>query len=102
MLSMSCEETRQTLSAYVDDCMSQPARVAMDDHVDRCPVCRAEVAEMRLLTRSLSSMTRPAAPPDLADTISDLLTIEAAARRQAPNPSFINRIVRFLEPRLMP
>jgi hypothetical protein len=47
-------------------------------------------------------MTRPVAPTGLTDAISDLLTIEAAARRQAPNPSLGHRIARFLEPRLMP
>jgi hypothetical protein len=99
---MSCEETTQTLSLYVDDCVSLPARVAIDEHLDRCPVCRAEVAGLRSLTRSLSLMTRPKPPADLADTISDLLTIEAAARRQAPPPSLGRRIARFLEPRLMP
>ena len=97
-----CEETRQALSSYVDDCVTLPARVAIDEHLDRCPVCRAEVAELRALTRSLSLMKRPAPPPDLAVTISDLLTIESAARRQAPNPSLGHRIARFLEPRLMP
>ena len=99
---MSCEETRQTLSLYVDDCVSLPARVAIDEHLDRCPVCRAEIAELRSLTRSLSLMTRPKPPAGLADSISDLLTIEAAARRQAPQPSLGRRIARFLEPRLMP
>src|SRR5215213_703581 len=98
---MSCEETRQTLSLYVDDCVSLPARVAIDEHLDRCPVCRAEVAGLRSLTRSLSLMTRPKPPAGLTDTISDLLTIEAAARR-APHPSLGRRIARFLEPRLMP
>jgi hypothetical protein len=102
MSSISCEETRQTLSLYIDDCMSLPARVAVDEHLDRCPVCRAEVAELRSLTRSLSLMARPTPPSELAETISDLLTIEAAARRQAPNPSIGHRIARFLEPRLMP
>jgi hypothetical protein len=102
MSSISCEETRQTLSLYIDDCVSLPARVAIDEHLDRCPVCRAEVAELRSLTRSLHMMTRPTPPAYLADTISDLLTIEAAARRQAPNPSIGHRIARFLEPRLMP
>lgn len=99
---MSCEETRQTLSLYVDDCISLPARVAIDEHLDRCPVCRAEVAELRSLTRGLSLMTRPKPPATLADTINDLLVIEAAARRQAPPPSIGRRIARFLEPRLMP
>ena len=102
MSSISCEETRQTLSSYIDDCVSLPSRVAIDEHLDRCPVCRAEFAELRSLTRSLSLLARPKPPSDLADTISDLLTIEAAARRQAPNPSIGHRIARFLEPRLMP
>lgn len=99
---MSCEETRQTLSLYVDDGVSLPARVAIDEHLDRCPVCRAEVAELRALTRSLSLMTRPAPPEDLVVSITDLLAIEAAARRQCPQIPLSRRIARFLEPRLMP
>lgn len=99
---MTCEETRQALSSYVDDCMSPQARVTIEQHLDRCPVCRAEVVELRALTRRLSLMSRPVPPADLAVTISDLLTIEAAARRQAPNPRLSYRIARFLEPRLMP
>ena len=101
MSLMSCEETRQTLSSYIDDCVSLPARVAIDEHLDRCPVCRSEAAGLRSLTRSLSSMTRPKPPADLADTITDLLTIEAAAR-QAIKPSLRVRIARFVEPRVMP
>ena len=101
MSLMFCEETRQSFSSYIDDCVSLPARVAIDEHLDRCPVCRAEVAELRSLRRGLSSMTRPKPPADLADTISDLLTIEAAAR-QAIKPSLGIRITRFLEPRVMP
>lgn len=99
---MSCEEIRQTVSLYIDDGVSLPARVTIDEHLDRCPVCRSEVAELRALTRSLSSMARPVPPAGLSESISDLLIIEAAARRQAPNPSLGYRIARFLEPRLMP
>ena len=101
MSFMTCEETRQTLSLYVDDCVSLPARVAIDEHLDRCPVCRAEMAELRSLTRSLKMMTRPTPPAGLAETITDLLTIESAAR-QAPKVSWDRRVARFLEPRLMP
>ena len=99
---MSCEETRQTLSLYVDDCMSLPARVAVDEHLDRCPVCRAEIAELRALTRRLNLMTRPTPPENLVGTITDILAIEAAARRQSPKIPLSRRIARFLEPRLMP
>ena len=101
MSLMSCEETRQSLSSYIDDGVSLPARVVIDEHLDRCPVCRSEVASLRSLTRSLSSLARPKPPADLAYTISDLLTIEAAARL-AIKPAFGTRVARFLEPRLMP
>ena len=99
---MLCEETRQSLSLYVDDCVSLPARVAIDEHLDRCPVCRDEVIELRALRRRLSLLVPPTPPSDLAATISDALAIEAAARRQEPTPSLTQQIVRFIEPRLMP
>jgi Putative zinc-finger len=99
---MLCEETKQSLSAYIDDCVSLPTRVAIEHHLDQCPVCRAEVVGLRSLTRQLSLLPRPVAPADLSNTISGALLIEAAARRQQLNPSFGRRVAQFLEPRLMP
>lgn len=99
---MLCEETRQSLSLYVDDCVSLPTRVAIDEHLNRCPVCRAEVAELRMLSRNLGLMSRPTPPADLAISISNALYIEAAARKQAPTPPLIQRISHFLQPRVMP
>ena len=99
---MLCEETKQSLSPYIDDCVSLPTRVAIDEHLNRCPVCRSEVAQLRSLTRRLASLSQPVPPPELAETITDLFVIEAAAQRQAPNPSLSYRVARFLQPRLMP
>lgn len=99
---MLCEETKQSLSLYIDDCVSLPTRVAIDEHLNRCPVCRDEVAQLRVITRRLSNLSRPVPPADLAVSITDALFIEAAAKRQAPNPSWTYRVARFLEPRLMP
>ena len=100
---MLCEETRQSLSLYVDDCVSLPSRVAIDEHLDRCPVCRAEVAELRMLTRNLGLLSRPTPPADLAMSISNALYIEAAARKQqGPSLSIGQQIRLFLRPRLMP
>jgi anti-sigma factor RsiW len=99
---MLCEETKQSLSIYIDDCVSLPTRVIIDQHLDQCPVCRAEVVQLRSLTRSLSLLPRPIPPTNLASTISDALVIESAARRQQPSPSISRRIAQFLEPKLMP
>ncbi|HEV2913839.1 MAG TPA: zf-HC2 domain-containing protein [Pyrinomonadaceae bacterium] len=99
---MSCEETQQTLSSYMDDALALPVRVACDRHLDECPVCRARLAEMRSLKRSLASMARPAPPPDLAYAISNALAIEAAAFRREPRLPLDVLIVRWLRPRVMP
>jgi len=99
---MSCEETKQSLSLYVDDTLMLTARVAVDKHVAECPVCRDELVALRAITRRLSMLSRPQPPIDLAGSIIDALTIEAAARRQSPQSSFGDRLARFLEPRLMP
>lgn len=99
---MLCEETRQSLSLYVDDCVSLPARVAIDEHLDRCPVCRDELIELRALKRRLSLLTAPAPPSNLSTQILYELSIEAAARRQQPRISLGQRVLRFIEPRLMP
>src|SRR4029453_15125088 len=96
------EETKQSLSLYIDDCVSLPTRVAIDEHLDRCPVCRDDVVQLGSLRRSLGNLTRPVPPHDLVPTINDALLIEAAARRQAPNPSWTYRIAQFLQPHVMP
>jgi hypothetical protein len=99
---MSCEETTELLSQFIDDVLLLPARVAVDEHLDRCPVCRAHAAELRSLSRSLRQLARPVVPVELASAINDALMIEAAARRQSPEHSLREQLALWLEPRLMP
>src|SRR6185503_9407485 len=89
---MTCEETRELISQFVDDVLSLPVRVDLEQHLDRCPVCRAHVAEFRALSRSLRQLPRPAPPADLAPSINAALLIEAAARRQAPARNFTEQL----------
>ncbi len=98
---MSCEETKQSLSSYIDDALTLPARVAVAEHLDRCPVCRHQVVELRALTRGLSLLARPLPPANLSSSITYALMIEAGARK-APAPSLLGRAGSFLQPRLMP
>ena len=99
---MNCEETTRLVSTYIDDVLALPVRVEVDTHLDVCPVCRAHVAELRLLSRSLAQLTPSLPPADLVTSINDALMIEAAARRQSPTPTFRESVTRWLEPRLMP
>ncbi len=100
---MSCEETKEVLSLYVDDKLTERTRTHFEAHLSDCPVCRAQAAEMRSLMRRLSTLSRPVTPPDLATTISRALTIEAAAAasRPVPAPAW-KKVLQWIEPRLMP
>lgn len=100
---MTCEESQQAFSPYVDGALTAEARVLFDEHLLQCPVCRAQVAEVRSVVRGLSMLARPLAPTDLADSISSKLSIEAAARKQKQSPLPLReRAVQWLEFRLMP
>lgn len=99
---MSCQETQTALSLYVDDQLALPLRAACDAHLRECPVCRAELEEMRGLSRRLSALPRPSPPPGLASSISDALFIEAATRRRQPALPLGIRLYRWLRPRVMP
>lgn len=99
---MSCQETQQSLSLYVDDQLALPARAACEEHLRECPVCRFELEEMRSLSRSLASLSRPVTPPNLASSISYLLSIEAVARERQPALPLSVRLSRWLKPRIMP
>jgi anti-sigma factor RsiW len=99
---MNCEETKLTLSSYLDDVLSLPVRAACDEHLRHCPVCREELAETRLLVRSLSSLPRPTPPANLVASINDALLIEAGAVLRQPRLPLGVRLMRWLQPRVMP
>lgn len=97
-----CKEIKDSLSAYVDDCLPPSARAVVNEHLDTCPVCRDELAKLRLLSRSLRSLTRPDVPTDLVSTITEALAIEAAASKQERERPLSVRFAQWLEPKLMP
>ena len=99
---MSCQETQQALSLYVDDQLAQPVRAACDEHLRECPICRDELAGLRAVSRGLAALARPAPPAGLAAAISDALQIEAAARLRQPVLPLGVRLSRWLRPRVLP
>ncbi len=99
---MTCEEIQKAFSSYLDDQLSLAERAVCDTHLHGCPVCRAQIAESRLILRRLGALKHPAIPPDLAASISDALMIESAAAERQPRLPFYVRIAEWLEPRIMP
>ncbi len=99
---MTCEETQQEFSLYVDDRLATLARADFDQHLQQCPLCRAQLAELRSLVNGLGQLSRPTTPPDLAASITSAIRIEAAASRRQPKFTFTEEVMRWLQPRLMP
>src|SRR5690349_6661313 len=99
---MFCQETQQSLSLYIDDRLSLPVRAGCDEHLRECPVCRAELEEMRAIRRSLSALPRPVPPPGFASSISEAIFIEAAARKRRPAEPLGVILFRWFRPRLLP
>lgn len=99
---MLCEETRSVFSTYLDDVISLPMRAGVDEHLCSCPVCRAQLSELRSLRQGLRVLSTPVPPADLTASICEALAIEAAARRLYPRLSFSVRLGHWLQPKLMP
>ena len=76
---MNCNATQKSFSAYLDGRLARAQCDAVDAHLDACPFCRQRLEESRALLRGLSSLTRPAPPPDLVASVNYTLTIERAA-----------------------
>ena len=99
---MNCAETRKNLSAYLDGRLAGGARAVVGAHLERCPMCRLQMAELRAVVRDLGELERPQPPVALAAAISDALMIERAARKQRPHVPALVRVELWMRPRLMP
>jgi Putative zinc-finger len=99
---MNCAETRKNLSAYLDGRLTGGMRAVVGAHLERCPVCRLQMAELRAVVRSLGQLERPQPPVAMAAAISDALMIERAARTQRPPVPFLARVELWVRPRVMP
>jgi hypothetical protein len=85
---MTCPEGATHLGAYVLGALDPAERRQVDQHVDRCPACAAELAEFAALPGLLDRVhledlqAAPVTPsPDLFDRVS---AAAAADRRPAP------------------
>jgi hypothetical protein len=98
---MSCDEIQKSLPLYVDDGLTPNARTACYQHMEVCPVCRAQLAELRSLRHNLAMLQRPAPPADLIPAINQALATRAAAQRARRRMTIGDVVSVWLQPRLM-
>ena len=99
---MTCAETQKNFSAYLDGRVPDGVRAASAAHLERCPACRLQLAELRAVVRDLNQLERPQPPAELVAAVGDALMIERAARRQQPQLSPWQSVVNWVRPRVMP
>jgi hypothetical protein len=73
---MKCAEARALLSSYLDGAVNGKRMGQISDHLTACDACRQEYALLRQVQRSLTSLGRKKAPPDMA------LRVKVALSRQ--------------------
>ena len=102
---MLCEEIQELLPLYCDDGLAEEERARCDSHLEVCPVCRSEVAQLRTLRLRLATMQTPPAPKSFVSRIQNAVRAEAVvqrARRRAPKSEiFVDYISVWLQPRAM-
>jgi len=97
---MSCDEIQKSLSLYVDDGLTPETRAVCYQHLEVCPVCRAQIADLRAIRNGLAMLSRPAPPADLIPSINKALVAEASAQRARRNTTFGDLVTTVLQPRL--
>jgi Putative zinc-finger len=99
---MSCDKVKESLSFYIDGELTVSARAQCDEHLSTCPVCRANLAELRSISRGLRNFSRLAVPDELVASINRRLAIEASAQAREPNLPPLKRVSNWVRPRIMP
>jgi hypothetical protein len=104
---MTCEELKDSLSAYLDDELNVNAREECSVHFEICPVCRAEFSATKTFARQLANLPRPLPPADLASAINHRLHTERIVLTQAQGhnasaSSSPARVLDWIAPRVMP
>ena len=98
---MSCDEIQKSLSLYVDDGLTPRTRAVCYQHLEVCPVCRAQVGELRSIRHGLAMLTQPLPPADLIPSINKALVAEASAQRARRNITLGDVVSGWLQPRPM-
>jgi anti-sigma factor RsiW len=64
-MSMKCSLAGRMLSSYLDRRLSVGGKAALEDHLKRCPSCRAELDQLAADRDVLKAVEPVAAPPGL-------------------------------------
>jgi len=67
--AMKCSEIKTELALYADGNLTGGEQSSVKAHLDTCPVCRQELADLNAIKASLQQMARPAISVSLQDQL---------------------------------
>ena len=89
-------DVRAKLADYLEGHLALTERALLDAHLDGCPDCAAEVAEMRATIGALRSLPEPLVPGDFT------ANVMRRVRAGEAEPGFLDRLGHFFESLLSP
>ena len=99
---MNCEDLKFDLSFYLEDELTADQKLAVEEHLSACPLCRAELAEYRELSQEFKSVAKPQISDTLMRAIQSDLRLELAVASKEPEISFTEKFQNWLRPHLLP
>ncbi|ATW23778.1 anti-sigma factor family protein [Candidatus Formimonas warabiya] len=71
---MNCLDIQDLLSPYLDDVLTSEEILMVENHLEGCPSCRKDLAELKETVALIQSIPEVPLPSDFSDQIHDLLT----------------------------
>jgi anti-sigma factor RsiW len=66
---LTCRELVELVTEYFEDALSPREHARFEEHIMRCPPCRAHLEQMRQTIRLLGSIPEEAVPPDADEAL---------------------------------
>jgi outer membrane lipoprotein-sorting protein len=77
---MNCTECKEMLAAYIEGLVEETERVELEEHLDKCQLCRQELQEFRALHQKLAQSSRNWQQTDIENGVMKKVIREQSGR----------------------
>ena len=95
-VDMNCENVKEQLPEWLNDQLPESERTLLEDHLDRCPDCRQELAATRQLWQRMAGVRSPEPRPEMRTRFYAMLDTYKKVEQVQRRPS-MQRLVQELK-----
>src|SRR3982750_2131503 len=99
---LQCSDLKEILPLYFDAALAARENVAIESHLDSCPLCRQKLDEYRSVRSRLASSTGLSAPKSLHKAIRIAVAMELGATATSPQFRLVETKRDWIKVWLMP